>query len=379
MRLELIDDLQRFAALRPEWRELLSASRADCPFLTWEWLHAWWTHLRETRRLRLLAVWDGDELLALAPLAVSRARLPWLPTLEFLGTGYAGSDYLDLIARRDCEAESVEAIARFLASQKLALHLDHLPPASLASGLVEHLTTDRWRLRQATAGVCPFVRLAGQSWDSYLGTLGPAHRANVRRRLRALERQFDVRIHQAASEDERRETLSTLMALHNRRWSRRGGSTAFPTPALRAFHDDVTRSALERGWLRLFVLRLDDTPAAAMYCFAYSGRYYFYQAAFDERFRQYSAGLVMLALTIRAAIDEGALEFDLLYGTEPYKALWARDQRLLGRIDLFPAHLGGRIHQRTVEANRAMRALARRILSRRLACDTSVTRTGAAS
>ena len=96
------------------------------------------------------------------------------------------------------------------------------------------------------------------------------------------------------------------------------------------------------------------------------------------RFREYSVGLVMLALAIRAAVDEGALEFDLLFGTEPYKALWARNHRPLGRIELFPAHLGGRLHQRTVEANRAVRALARRILSRRSACDTSVTSAGAA-
>src|SRR5439155_24034111 len=68
---------------------------SDLPFLTWEWLHAWWTHLGGTERLQLLTVRVGGELTALAPLAVSRARLPWLATLELLGTGYAGSDYLD--------------------------------------------------------------------------------------------------------------------------------------------------------------------------------------------------------------------------------------------------------------------------------------------
>ncbi len=33
-----------------------------------------------------------------------------------------------------------------------------------------------------------------------------------------------------------------------------------------------------------------------------------------------------MALTIRAAIDDGASEFDMLWGTEPYKALWARER-----------------------------------------------------
>ena len=262
-RVAVIDDLRGFTALKSEWNELLSASGSDCPFLTWEWLHAWWTHLGGTERLQLLTVRVGGELTALAPLAVSRARLPWLATLELLGTGYAGSDYLDLIVRRSREAESVRAMADYLASQQVALHLDHLAPGSLASRLADELARQGWTSLETTAGVCPFVRLAGHSWDSYLAMLGPAHRANVRRRLRALDRQFRVRFDRVASESERRDSLSTLMALHNRRWNERGGSTAFPTRAHRAFHDEVTRLALEGGWLRLYMLRLDDTPAAA--------------------------------------------------------------------------------------------------------------------
>ena len=45
--IELIDTPARFDALQAEWTELLEASGAESPFLTWEWLNAWWTHLRE--------------------------------------------------------------------------------------------------------------------------------------------------------------------------------------------------------------------------------------------------------------------------------------------------------------------------------------------
>jgi hypothetical protein len=43
-----------------------------------------------------------------------------------------------------------------------------------------------------------------------------------------------------------------------------------------------------------------------------------------------------MGLTIRAAIDEGAAEFDMLWGVEPYKFLWARDRRELRNIQSFP-------------------------------------------
>jgi CelD/BcsL family acetyltransferase involved in cellulose biosynthesis len=100
-----------------------------------------------------------------------------------------------------------------------------------------------------------------------------------------------------------------------------------------------------------------------MYGFFYNNRFYFYQHGFDPQYEPFSAGLVLMGLTVRAAIEEGALEFDMLWGTEKYKALWAGDQRVLSQLQLFPPHLGGLLQRRTVEAERSMRTLARRLLS----------------
>jgi CelD/BcsL family acetyltransferase involved in cellulose biosynthesis len=93
----------------------------------------------------------------------------------------------------------------------------------------------------------------------------------------------------------------------------------------------------------------------------YSGRFYFYQHGFDDQFQQHSIGLVVMGLSIRAAIDEGADEFDMLWGVEPYKWLWARETRDLRKIQLFPPHVGGRIHQGTSRARRSLGTLARHV------------------
>ena len=366
LRVELVTRADDFAALRAPWAALLRDSRSDCFFLTWEWLHAWWTHLSDSFSLNLILVWDGDDLVGIAPLARPRTPLPWLSRLEFLGTGFAGSDYLDVIVQRDREREIARTISNALVTSNLALHLDHLPPESVvASMLVDGVAAGAWTSMHAEVGTCPYIPLAGHSWDSYLASLGSAHRANLRRRLRGLEREFDVRFARVTTEDERRDALATLVGLHNRRWDERGGSTAFATPACRAFHADVTRRALDRGWLRLYELRLNDAVAAATYCFSYNGRVSFYQGAFDDRYQQHSVGMVAMGLTIRAAIDEGAHEFDMLYGVESYKWLWARQARELHRLDLFPSGLAGRIHHGTVRAERAARSLVRRIIPRR--------------
>jgi CelD/BcsL family acetyltransferase involved in cellulose biosynthesis len=359
---QCVDTLWGFP-LRHTWNQLLRASAADSPFLTWEWLYTWWTHVHGSAGLQLLTVRAGDEIMALAPLRVSRGALPCFSRLEFLGTGHAGSDYLDLIARRGCEAESIEAVGEYLRSRKLALRLDHVPSESLASSLAQYLAGHGWTASTAPGGVCPVIRLAGHSWDSYLATLGSSHRANVRRRTKGLANRFEMRFERVTLDSERREALAALIAFHGNRWRDERGSTTFVTPALRAFHDEATRRALERGWLRLYTLRLNGAIAAVMYGFHYNGRFYFYQHGFDEQYKPHSVGLVLMGLTIRAAIEEGADEFDMLWGVEPYKFLWAQDRRLLQQIHLFPPHVGGRIHQRAVVARHGLSRLARRVFS----------------
>jgi CelD/BcsL family acetyltransferase involved in cellulose biosynthesis len=214
----------------------------------------------------------------------------------------------------------------------------------------------------APDGVCPVVPLAGHTWDSYLASLGSSHRANVRRRLKQLAANFDMRFERVTADADRLAALDALAAWHGPRFADRGGSTAFTTPELRAFHDEATRRMLERGWLRMYVLRLDGAIAAVMYGFLYDRQFYFYQHGFDDRHRQHSVGLVLMALCIRAAIDERAHTFDMLWGTESYKSLWARDRRLLHRIHLFPPHPGGRLHRCAIEARRQLGRLARTVL-----------------
>ena len=58
-------------------------------------------------------------------------------------------------------------------------------------------------------------------------------------------------------------------------------------------------------------------PAAALYGFAYGGRFHFYQAGFDEGFARLSVGLVTIGLTIQQAFTEALDEYDFLHGAEP--------------------------------------------------------------
>jgi len=365
--IRVVGDSAGFDALRKDWNDLLADSRSDGLFLTWEWLRTWWRHLAEDRRLSILVLSDAGRPTAIAPLALCRSRgVPLFPSpaLEFLGSGTVGSDYLDLIVRRGHEEEALRAMAAHPLVERAVFSLRRVRgDSSLAWALAVRLGERGGSQIAAASEVCPFIRLQGHTWDSFIESLGPEHRSNLRRRLKALASRFEVRFEPATDEAGRREALASLLALHEMRWRPRGGSEAFHTAALRSFHEEISRLALARGWLRLYVLRLDGRAVAALYGFAYGGRFYFYQSGFDPRYTRYGVGLVTMGLAIRAAIEEGLMEYDLLHGDEAYKFLWAREVRRLARLEIYPPGAWGALQHGSSAVWGATRGLARRMVS----------------
>ncbi|HEY3127940.1 MAG TPA: GNAT family N-acetyltransferase [Acidobacteriota bacterium] len=363
---EKIEDLAQFENLREEWNQSLKASTSDGLFLTWEWLYTWWKHLSEKRRLFILLVRSQGELDAIAPLALQPpqpARLLPFRSLQFLGTGSVGSDYLDLIVRQGKEHDALRTLAQYLTREKLMIELAQVSENSRAdSKLVWRLKEQGWSVFERKTYLCPFIKLSGHSWQSYLASLGPAHRYNFNRRLRNLIRQFDVRFDQVRSEEELSSGLASLVALHNMRWCERGGSNAFHSPALRAFHEEFSRLALRCGWLRLFILWLDGKPAASVYGFRYGRSFLFYQSAFHPAYSKLSVGLIALGLSIKSAVEEGAEEYDLLHGDEQYKFHWAREARELVGQELYPPGARGLLYKRTLALRRTSKKIVRSVL-----------------
>ena len=246
----------------------------------------------------------------------------------------------------------------------MALRLDHLPTASLAARLAERLAADGWTASTAPDGVCPVIPLAGP----HVGLVSRHARLVAPRQRPPAAARRSSSSSRCASSGSRpsgraASALDALVGFHERRFEERGGSTAFCTPAVRAFQDEATRRALDRGWLRMYVLRLNGEIAAVMYGFIYDGRFYFYQHGFDDRYQ-------------RAQHRPGADGADDSRGHRRRRAdstccgapsRTSRSGRArrgrCSRIQLFPPHVGGRVHRRAVEARRRLGRLARRVLS----------------
>lgn len=323
--LEAIDDL---SAVREEWTALAEAS--GNLFATWEWADAWWRAYGEGRQLLLTGCRDADgRLVAILPLYLSRRRP--VRTLRFLGHGPA--DQLGPVCAPEDRDAAGAALLRLLREHKREWGLllaERLPPG------------EGWQARIGGRVVhreeSPTLMIGGRSFDEFLASRSGNFRQQIGRRDRKLRREHDVELRLSDAEHLDAD-LDTLFRLHDERWNE-GESTALSGTRER-FHRDFARLALERGWLRLWVLTADGEPRAVWYGFRFARMDWYYQSGRDPAWERQSVGFVLLAHTIRQAFDDGMLEYRLLRGGEEYKGRFASDDHGLETLAL-PRGVAGR-------------------------------------
>ena len=322
---EVVERFDSFDPLADEWDGL--AVRARNVFATLEWLSLWWRHFGRQRPLLLSVCRRAGRTIAILPLYRSSARP--LTVIRFVGHG--PSDQLGPVCA-PCD--------RVAAAAALRDELARLPgPSSLFLG--EELPADEhWGPMLGARALYrianPVLHLRYETWEQYLATRSASLRKDVRRNERRLERDHAVRYRLTTEPARLSDDLDTLFRLHAMRWSdAESGFTRF-----KAFHREFAALALDRGWLRLSFLELDGEPVAAWYGFRFCGVQFHYQSGWDPAWRSASVGSVLVAQSLREALEDGLDEYRFLRGRREYKDHFASDDPGLETVILGHGALG---------------------------------------
>lgn len=313
---EVIRSADGLLGLEAEWRAF--AETLGNAFVSPEWFLAWLRCNAGTDSPYVVVVRDRNGALRGVLPLVARRYGPFT-ALRFAG-GALGDRFepvADPAERERVAAAAAAALHRRRADWAL-LVLDWVgdgePWLDALLG-PPHRPLRRVRVRTTPL---PYLDISGRSWDEYLASRSRNFRSQLGRRRRALERDFDVRFTRVEDRGEVEERAKLLFTLHERRWRERGTSS-LASERRRRFLTEFARLALAAGWLRLWFLELDGTPAGGWLGWSVGGRYAYYQAGLDPAYESYSAGFVLLAHTIEEAFAEQSLEYDFLRGDEEYK------------------------------------------------------------
>jgi CelD/BcsL family acetyltransferase involved in cellulose biosynthesis len=344
-----VESVASLESIGDEWD--LLAERSRNVFATREWAQAWWNANADSKELRTAVCRaPGGGVVGILPLVVSTAGR--LRLLRFLG--YGPADELGPVCD-PAHREDVAVALRELLSEELGRASVFLGERMPAGAKWDALLDAKVLVRESS----PVLRVETPTWDAYLASKSRNFREQVGRRERRLLKSHDVR-YRLTDAAHLQDDLTTLFALHRARW-RAAGADAF-AGAREAFHRDFAARALARGWLRLWILELDGRPAAAWYGFRFAGAESYYQSGRDPAFESESVGFVLMAHTIREAMEAGIAEYRLLRGGEDYKSRFATHDDEVETVGLAGGLTGRAAILSAAAARRLPPALRRRVV-----------------
>jgi CelD/BcsL family acetyltransferase involved in cellulose biosynthesis len=309
LRLEAHDT---FEPLVDEWGALAAASRNV--FATPEWTRLWWDCFGGSARLQLVAARRSEGSLAvIVPLQI--ARLGPLRIARFIGHGTGdllGPIHGDGQVPGSAGEDGVPAILQ-RALREVVTEWDIFLGERLPGSAARWSAPGAAELRRESNPMLPLARWP--SWDDYMASLSRKLRQDLRHDERSLAERHRFRFRLTREPARLSEDLDVVFSLHRARWRGRRSSFA----PREAFHRRFASLALERGWLRLWILEIDDHPAAARYDFEFAGAYHAYNGGRDPAWSRAGVGWVLRAHTMREALANGAAEYRFLRGGEPYK------------------------------------------------------------
>jgi CelD/BcsL family acetyltransferase involved in cellulose biosynthesis len=353
LRAEVVTDLGKLAAFEDSWRNL--AEQRGNAFITPEWFRSWFDAYADGHSPAVIVGRDdGGAVRGVLPMVRQLGR----PHALRFGGFNLGDSFHAAAAIEDVDELAVAAAAALAEDPgRRLIVLDNLP----AEDPLARVLATRADLAEVPQrrGNQPYAVLPG-SWDEYLESRSAKRRKRLRYLERTLGREHQVEFRQVADPGELDPAFDELFRLHDLRWQERGGSSLAPGPAREA-HRSFARAALARGWLRLRLLEVDGVAVAAFYGWRIGDRYAFYQGGFDPAWAKLSVGTLIVSMSLRSAIEEGAREFDMLLGGEEYKARFAERSREVRTVALAPALSPVRL---ALGGEALMRRMGRRITAR---------------
>ena len=207
---------------------------------------------------------DGEELIGIAPLMVSRQRMYGIPVREL---GFIYNDHtprFDFIVARN-HASVYEAVWRHLLDKREEWDLLKLCQIDSGSRTLLELP-----LLAAASGCqvgtwpsieSPYLRMQG-SFEQYFKSLNTGLRQNLKRRIKRLEERGAVEFECVSAEEQIDSALHEAFRIEAASWKQSAGTAIECHPELQKFYSSVAHRAARRGSLYLAFLRANGQRIA---------------------------------------------------------------------------------------------------------------------
>ncbi|HLK63966.1 MAG TPA: GNAT family N-acetyltransferase [Bryobacteraceae bacterium] len=354
-------------ALADEWRQLCDQDPGKEPFYRPEWVAASIRAFSLQEEAVVVTARAGGVLKAVLPLMETRTLLCGVPVTKLRGAANAHSCRFDLVRCAGIEGDAaVRALWRYLRDLPGwdLIELPYVLEGAALEGLAAAARQDGFPVGLKESMRSQYLPLSwpGEDQDPLLYQSTANFRANVRRKERQVKASGILTLRCVDKADP--VALQTFYDLESSGWKGRQGTAIVCENETRQFYDEIARQGERFGYLRLYFLDLDGHTIAAQFGIEHGGRYFMPKLAFDENFRKYGPGHLLIHAIMRNCVERGLTEYDFTGPSAEYKAKWASSTRLHSTLTIFrKGFLGSSLHAAKFKVEAGVKDMLRPLFS----------------
>jgi CelD/BcsL family acetyltransferase involved in cellulose biosynthesis len=348
-----------------QWRRLCDESGDEEVFYRPEWAQAYLRAFEPGADVIVISAWAGERLRGILPLIRGRVVVSGFSVVKLTLPANVHSLRASLTV---CPGEEGEAALKALwQAVKSMPHWDIVDVANVVEGsgldrMLQLARSDGYRTARKRTSQTLYLPISASASDNlapqqpWLAGTRPKFRSHLRRARRQLEEQGTLALTHFNSADP--EALEKFYTLEASGWKGAEGTAINCNPRTRQFYDAIAQAAARDGYLSLDFLELNGQPIAGHFGFNLRGRYFLVKAGYDEAFRRYGPGQLLVNEILSQTPQRGLHEFDFVGPATWDESRWASARRTNYRVFIFrKSFYGAWLHAVRIAARDTIRSL----------------------
>jgi hypothetical protein len=316
-----IIDRSEFMAIEEEWNELVALTKNE-HFYRHEYFQCWLDNFAAQAQLRILIGRDNaNHLVAALPMIEEVGSFYGLPVLQLRSAANEHSARFDLIAQ---DPESVG----WLFFQHLAnnnnwdlLKIIDVPDNGNAWWLYHAAQRCGYPVGVWQSQNSPYINLPHCYENLYRSK---NLKGNLRKRRNRLKAMGKISIEHITQGNHLDEILEISFAIEQSGWKGKNGTAILQNTNTKGFYTQLAHAAAKKGYLSIYLLKLNGEPIAFHFGLTYQGRHFVPKIGYKDGMKDCSPGLLLLEEVIKDCIDNGLTEFDFLGQDMSWKKSWTK-------------------------------------------------------
>ena len=336
--LEVVD------GLADEWRDLCAEAVDDQPFYRPEWIRAHIRTFTPGAQVRAITARMDGRLHLVLPLLEERGTFNKIPVRKLRAPVNCHGGRFDAVRSSGLEGDAaIRATWEYLKDLKGwdLLQFGDTPEGSTVSQLARVAAMDGFRTLCVPDRPNPFIPVPADSELLNQLPRNPKLRSQLRQARHRLAEGGQLKLSRVDTAD--RESLDRFYKLEVSGWKGRAGTAILRNGSL-PFYDEMAHAAARFGYFTLYLLEWKGELLAAHFAFTHRDRCYSPIVTYNEDFRQFAPGHLIISEILRDCATRGIHGYDITGQDQPWKMKWTTEARAVNHHFVFRGTLGSLAH-----------------------------------